>query len=77
MTSVFALAIALFLLVYLVVALLAAARGPTPADRMLMAWGVEGRVPFLDHRLVEFGLGLPDALKIQGRNGKRFLYGVF
>jgi multicomponent Na+:H+ antiporter subunit F len=37
MTSVFALAIALFLLVNLVVALLAAARGPTPADRMLMA----------------------------------------
>lgn len=43
------------------------------ADRMLMAWGVEGRVPFLDHRLVEFGLGLPDAFKIEGRNGKRFL----
>ncbi|CDH44095.1 asparagine synthase (glutamine-hydrolyzing) [Candidatus Contendibacter odensensis] len=43
------------------------------ADRMLMAWGVEGRVPFLDHRLVEFGLGLPDALKVEGRNGKRFL----
>lgn len=43
------------------------------ADRMLMAWGVEGRVPFLDHRLVEFGLGLPDALKIEGRDGKRFL----
>ena len=37
MTSVFALAIALFQLVNLVVALLAAARGPTPADRMLMA----------------------------------------
>lgn len=43
------------------------------ADRMLMAWGVEGRVPFLDHRVVEFGLGLPDALKIAGRNGKYFL----
>lgn len=43
------------------------------ADRMLMAWGLEGRVPFLDHRLVEFGLGLPDSLKIEGRTGKRFL----
>jgi multicomponent Na+:H+ antiporter subunit F len=32
-----ALAIALFLLANLVVALIAAARGPTPADRMLMA----------------------------------------
>lgn len=43
------------------------------ADRMLMAWGVEGRVPFLDHRLVEFGLSLPDGLKIDARGGKRFL----
>lgn len=43
------------------------------ADRMLMAWGVEGRVPFLDHRIVEFGLSLPDAFKIEGRSGKRFL----
>ena len=43
------------------------------ADRMLMAWGVEGRVPFLDHRLVEFGLSLPDRLKISGRDGKHFL----
>ncbi len=43
------------------------------ADRMLMAWGVEGRVPFLDHRVVEFGLALPDRLKIDARRGKRFL----
>lgn len=43
------------------------------ADRILMAWGVEGRVPFLDHRVVEFGLSLPDALKIDRKNGKRFL----
>lgn len=43
------------------------------ADRMLMAWGVEGRVPFLDHRVVEFGLALPDRLKVEARRGKRFL----
>lgn len=43
------------------------------ADRILMAFGVEGRVPFLDHRVVEFGLGLPDEYKIDGKNGKRFL----
>lgn len=43
------------------------------ADRMLMAWGVEGRVPFLDHRVVEFGLALPDALKVEGKQGKAFL----
>ena len=45
----------------------------TKADRMLMAWGVEGRVPFLDHRVVEFGLSLPDDYKIEQRTGKRFL----
>ena len=43
------------------------------ADRMLMAWGIEGRVPFLDHRVVEFGLALPDDYKTEGRTGKRFL----
>lgn len=43
------------------------------ADRMMMAWGLEGRVPFLDHRLVEFGLGLPDRLKVSRGVGKYFL----
>ncbi len=43
------------------------------ADRMLMANGLEGRVPWLDHRVVEFGLMLADQLKIQGRSGKVFL----
>ncbi len=43
------------------------------ADRMLMAWGVEGRVPFLDHRIVEFGLALAPELKIEGKTGKLFL----
>lgn len=43
------------------------------ADRLLMAFGVEGRVPFLDHRVVEFGLALPDALKITPQHGKEFL----
>jgi asparagine synthase (glutamine-hydrolysing) len=42
-------------------------------DRSLMAFGVEARVPYLDHRIVEFGLALPDALKVQGRVGKVFL----
>jgi asparagine synthase (glutamine-hydrolysing) len=40
---------------------------------MLMAHGVEGRVPFLDHRIVEFGLSLPDRLKVRGRQGKWLL----
>jgi asparagine synthase (glutamine-hydrolysing) len=34
---------------------------------------VEGRVPFLDHRIVEFGLSLPAEMKMQGKNGKAFL----
>lgn len=42
----------------------------TKLDRMLMAYGVEGRVPFLDHRMVLFGLSLPTALRRQGRLGK-------
>lgn len=42
-------------------------------DRMLMGFGVEGRVPFLDHRLVEFGLSLPDDLKVRHHQGKWLL----
>ena len=42
-------------------------------DRVLMSFGLEGRVPFLDHRVVEFGLSLPDPLKVGGRQGKLFL----
>lgn len=33
-------------------------------DRMSMANGIEIRLPFLDHRLVEFGLKVPDNFKI-------------
>ncbi len=42
-------------------------------DRMLMAWSLEGRVPLVDHRIVEFGLSLPDRLKVQRGTGKAFL----
>ena len=42
-------------------------------DRMLMGWSLEGRVPFLDHRIVEFGLALPDHLKTDRKQGKIFL----
>jgi asparagine synthase (glutamine-hydrolysing) len=37
-------------------------------DRNSMAFGIEARVPFLDHRLAEASLLLPDRLKIAGRN---------
>ena len=42
-------------------------------DRCLMAHGVEGRVPFVDRRIVAFGLGLPDRLKVADDQGKAVL----
>ena len=42
-------------------------------DRMLMAWAVEGRVPLLDHKVVEFALSLPDDLRVDRHRGKTFL----
>ena len=43
------------------------------ADRMLMAHGVEGRMPFVDRRLVSWGLAAADALKCDRREGKKIL----
>jgi asparagine synthase (glutamine-hydrolysing) len=43
------------------------------ADRMSMAVSLELRVPFLDHKVVEFAYRLPAALKIHGNNGKWLL----
>lgn len=42
-------------------------------DRNSMAHGIEARVPFLDHRLVEFSIGLGDAHKIVHGDTKRVL----
>ena len=43
-------------------------------DRMCMAHSVEGRVPFLDHRIIEFVLALPSELRSSPRYvGKRML----
>lgn len=39
-------------------------------DRMSMAWGLEARVPFLDHRLVELSFRLPRDLKVRNNSGK-------
>jgi asparagine synthase (glutamine-hydrolysing) len=42
-------------------------------DRASMAVGLEARVPFLDHRVLEFAARLPLAMKIQGNQGKLLL----
>ncbi|MCC6919609.1 MAG: asparagine synthase (glutamine-hydrolyzing) [Alphaproteobacteria bacterium] len=42
-------------------------------DRMAMAHAVEGRFPFLDHRVVEFAAGLPPELKLNGLREKHIL----
>jgi asparagine synthase (glutamine-hydrolysing) len=42
-------------------------------DRMSMAHGVEGRYPFLDHRVVEFAASVPSRLKLKVLNEKYIL----
>lgn len=42
-------------------------------DRISMAYGVELREPFLDHKLVEFALAMPAEFKIQNGVGKFML----
>jgi asparagine synthase (glutamine-hydrolysing) len=42
-------------------------------DRDSMGHSIESRVPFLDYRLVEFVLGLPDEFKLSGGMTKRVL----
>ena len=42
-------------------------------DQMSMAASIESRVPFLDHRLVEFAATMPSSLKLSGFSTKRVL----
>ena len=42
-------------------------------DRMAMAHGVEGRFPFLDHRVVEFAARVPPRLQLKGLKEKYLL----
>ena len=44
-------------------------------DNMTMAWGLEARVPFLDHELVELAARIPPELKLKD-NGKGILKDV-
>ncbi len=41
-------------------------------DNMTMAWGLEARVPFLDHELVELAMSMPPELKLMS-GGKHVL----
>lgn len=42
-------------------------------DRVSMANSIEGRVPFMDHRVVEFALGIDPELKVKGMVEKSIL----
>jgi asparagine synthase (glutamine-hydrolysing) len=42
-------------------------------DKMSMAHGLEVRVPFLDHRVVELSMNIPTSMKISGDNRKLIL----
>lgn len=46
-------------------------------DRMMMGNSVEGRVPFLDHRLIEFAARIPPKFKLRGMNEKYILKEAF
>ena len=45
-------------------------------DRMSMAAGIEARVPFLDHKVVEFAARLPSRLRVDGLATKVLLKDV-
>ena len=42
-----------------------------------MAHSLELRSPFLDHKVIELGLALPESLKVRGRTGKVALRRAF
>ncbi|WP_458071070.1 asparagine synthase (glutamine-hydrolyzing) [Rhodanobacter sp. BL-MT-08] len=53
--------------------LLAAYLLPAQGDRVAMANSVEGRFPYLDHRLIEFAARIPPSWKIRGLTEKYLL----
>jgi asparagine synthase (glutamine-hydrolysing) len=48
----------------------------TKVDRASMAVALEGREPLLDHKLIEFGLSLPDKYKIRNKQTKWILRNI-
>ncbi len=49
----------------------------TKVDRASMAHALEVRVPLLDHKLLEWTSGLPQAMKLRGQEGKYLLKKAF
>lgn len=49
----------------------------TKVDMMSMANSLEVRVPFLDHKVIEFAFSIPESSKIQGENRKMVLKDAF
>ncbi|MCW9033343.1 MAG: asparagine synthase (glutamine-hydrolyzing) [Rhodospirillales bacterium] len=45
-------------------------------DKTSMAWGVESRVPFLDHRLVEYVVNMPSSYKSKASDSKILLKNI-
>jgi asparagine synthase (glutamine-hydrolysing) len=46
-------------------------------DRMSMAWSIEARAPYLDHRIIEFAMSMPPAARLHGRAAMPLLRQAF
>lgn len=44
------------------------------SDKMTMAWGLEERVPILDHRLVELAFRIPTKYKVRGKTQNKWIF---
>ena len=44
------------------------------SDKMTMAWGLEERVPILDHRLVELAFRIPTKYKVRGKKNNKWIF---
>jgi asparagine synthase (glutamine-hydrolysing) len=42
-------------------------------DKVTMSTSIESRVPYLDHRLVEFAMGIPEQVKVRNHQTKAVL----
>jgi asparagine synthase (glutamine-hydrolysing) len=43
-------------------------------DKMTMAFGLEERVPILDHRLIEFAFSIPTKYKVRGKTNNKWIF---